>query len=169
MGLGIANGARVATLLGVVLLVACGSKGSPAAPPPVSETQFTARVDGVAWTPARAFVSSFAGNTHISAADASVTRLLSFTFSGPAKAGIHKIEYIEDLPVAVTYFEGAPNGPGWTSFAPNARGEVNLTSVTERSVAGTFSVVLAPLQSTTPGMKTLEGTFNIARLGLGTL
>jgi len=155
---------RLSALTLIVLLAACGSKGSPAAPSPqVNQSQFSARIDGVEWTPARAFISSIAGNTQISASDAQVSRLLSVMFSGSAKAGIHRIEYTEDLPVAVTYFEGAPNGPGWSSFSPSARGEVNLTTVTERSVSGTFSVVLSPFPPTTSGMKTIEGSFTIAR------
>lgn len=88
---------------------------------------------------------------------------MAIMFSGAAKAGSHRIEYTEDLPVTVTYFEGAPNGPGWSSFSPSARGEVILTTVTERNVSGTFSVVLSPFSPTASGLKSLEGTFSIAR------
>ena len=87
---------------------------------------------------------------------------MAIMFSGAAKVGIHRIEYTENLPVTVTYFEGGPNGLGWTSFSPGARGEVNLTTVTERNVAGSFSVVLSPF-SPASGPKNSEGTFTIAR------
>jgi hypothetical protein len=165
LGLGIRTAAALlaALVLGFAS-IACGSKGSPAGPSPqVNQTQFTVRIDGAEWTTARAFVSSQAGNTVITASDAQASRLVGIMFSGSAKVGSHPIEYTEDLPVSVTYFEGGPNRPGWTSFSSAARGEVNLTTITERSVTGTLSVVLVPFSPAASGLKSIEGTFHIAR------
>jgi hypothetical protein len=156
--------ARLAALALIASVAGCGSKGSPAAPSvPGNQSHFTASVDGTVWTPARAYVRSFAGNTVITASDVDVSRMLAIFFSGPAKVGVHRIEYVEDLPVTVNYFESGAAGPAWTSFSRIASGEVNLTTATDKSLAGTFSVVLSPFTATTSGMKNIEGSFTIAR------
>jgi predicted small lipoprotein YifL len=164
LGLAVTFVARLAVLMLVALLAACGSKGSPAAPSaPVSQTQFSARIDGTTWTTPRAYVSSFAGNTSITASDGDRSRMFAILFSGPARTGVHRIEYVEDLSVSVYYLEGGALGPAWTSFSPIASGEVTVTTVTDRSLVGTFSVVLSPFSPAASGLKTIEGTFNIAR------
>jgi hypothetical protein len=146
------------------LLTGCGSKGSPVAPgPQASQSQVSVRVDGAAWTPALAFVTSTAGNTSILASDADRRRFLTIMFSGPAKVGVHRIEYAEDLPVSVFYSDGGGVGPAWTSFTPIARGEVNVTAATDRTLSGTLSVVLTSLTATTSEVKTIEGTFALTR------
>jgi hypothetical protein len=165
-GLGVRDlglGIRAAPILVLVALAAgCGSKGSPAAPSPqVNQTEFSVRIDGAAWTTTRAFVSSQAGNAVITASDTQPRAWWGLCC--PAQLRLECTASNSLKPVTVTYFEGGPNMPAWTSFSPAARGEVNLTTVTEKSVVGTLSVVLVPFSPAASGPKNIEGTFTIAR------
>jgi hypothetical protein len=159
---------RLLRVVLVLALAACGGGDGPTNPFADGVTNFTAKIDGVAWNAEFAPVASnpqagmyvISGIRTQGSAYTIVLNLNNITGTGAFPLGVN-----------LTAFGGyallSDASVGWSTPLDGASGEVVITTLTATRIVGTFEFVAEPVVGTGVTREVTDGQFDITLTGTG--
>ncbi len=156
---------RLALLISAMMILAvsgCGSDDSPVDPGPgtggtTGNGQFSATIDGVAWTSDVTIAVNSSGVIAISGASVNGETGMAFGFLSTG-TGVY--------PIGANLFSLAvmtgPGGAEWSAAEGVGSGSTTVTTLTATRIAGTFNFVMEAEGTTTPAQRVVTGgTFDL--------